>query len=56
MDLNLETKKAVIKADTMITRFLSGDTSQRIDSEETGDWYTLFHRVNERDSPTSEEL
>jgi signal transduction histidine kinase len=40
-------KKALTKADAMITRSLSGDTSQRIDSEETGDWYSLFHRVNE---------
>ena len=31
----------------MITRFLEGDTAQRIDSEETGDWYSLFHRINE---------
>ena len=31
----------------MITQFLSGDTGQRIDSEETGDWYSLFHRINE---------
>ena len=39
--------KAIAKADTMINRFLSGDTGQRIDSEETGDWYSLFHRINE---------
>ena len=39
--------KAIAKADTVITRFLSGDTGQRIDSEETGDWYSLFHRINE---------
>ncbi len=39
--------KAIEKADTVITRFLSGDTGQRIDSEETGDWYSLFHRINE---------
>ena len=40
-------RKALAKADTVITRFLSGDTGQRIDSEETGDWYSLFHRINE---------
>ena len=39
--------KAIAKADIVITRFLSGDTGQRIDSEETGDWYSLFHRINE---------
>ena len=39
--------KAIAKADTVITRFLLGDTGQRIDSEETGDWYSLFHRINE---------
>ena len=39
--------RAIAKADTVITRFLSGDTGQRIDSEETGDWYSLFHRINE---------
>lgn len=39
--------KAIAKADTVITWFLSGDTGQRIDSEETGDWYSLFHRINE---------
>ncbi len=39
--------KAIAKADAVITRFLSGDTGQRIDSEETGDWYSLFHRINE---------
>lgn len=39
--------KAIAKADTVITRFLSGDTGQRIDSEETGGWYSLFHRINE---------
>ncbi len=42
-----EQKKAIEKADTMITRFLEGDTSQRIESEETGGWYSLFHRINE---------
>ncbi len=40
-------RKALAKADTVITRFLEGDTDQRIDSEETGDWYSLFHRINE---------
>lgn len=40
-------RKALAKADTVITRFLSGDTGQRIDSEEAGDWYSLFHRINE---------
>ena len=40
-------RKALAKADTVITRFLSGDTGQRIDSEEIGDWYSLFHRINE---------
>ena len=39
--------KAIAKADTVIIRFLSGDTGQRIDSEEAGDWYSLFHRINE---------
>ena len=40
-------RKALAKADAVITRFLEGDTDQRIDSEETGDWYSLFHRINE---------
>ena len=40
-------RKALAKADTVITRFLEGDTDQRIDSEESGDWYSLFHRINE---------
>ncbi len=40
-------KEAIAKADTMITRFLWGDTSQRMDCEETGGWYSLFHRINE---------
>ncbi len=40
-------RKVLAKADTVITRFLSGDTGQRIDSEETGGWYSLFHRINE---------
>lgn len=40
-------RKALAKADTVITRFLEGDTDQRIDSEETGDWYSLFYRINE---------
>ena len=40
-------RKVLVKADTVITRFLSGDTGQRIDSEETGGWYSLFHRINE---------
>ncbi len=39
--------KVIAEADMVITRFLEGDTDQRIDSEETGDWYSLFHRVNE---------
>lgn len=42
-----EQKKVIAKADTMITRFLEGDTGQRMDSEETGGWYSLFHRINE---------
>ena len=40
-------RKALAKADIVITQFLEGDTNQRIDSEETGDWYSLFHRINE---------
>lgn len=41
-------QKAVIaEVDAVITRFLEGDTEQRIESEETGDWYSLFHRINE---------
>ena len=40
-------RKVLVKADTVITRFLSGDMGQRIDSEETGGWYSLFHRINE---------
>lgn len=40
-------RKAIVKADTMINQFLEGDTNQRIDSEETGDWHSLFHRINE---------
>ncbi len=40
-------KKMIAKADIMITQFLEGDMSQRTDSEETGGWYSLFHRINE---------
>lgn len=35
------------EAGRVIGCFLEGDMDQRIDSEETGDWYHLFHRVNE---------
>ena len=40
-------KKMIAKADIMITQFLEGDMSQKTDSEETGGWYSLFHRINE---------
>ena len=41
-------QKAVLeKANAVITCFLEGDGGQRIECEETGDWYSLFHRINE---------
>lgn len=48
LDFNIQRQRKVLaKADGVITKFLEGDTDQRIDSEETGDWYSLFRRINE---------
>ncbi len=49
-------KRAIAKADAIITRFLEGDTDQRISSEETGDWYSLFYRINELAARESKEI
>lgn len=39
--------KAIKGAEKSIREFLDGNTMCRIESEETGDWYSLFHAVNE---------
>lgn len=39
--------KAIKGAENSIREFLDGNTMCRIESEETGDWYSLFHAVNE---------
>lgn len=39
--------KAINSAEKSIRDFLDGNTLSRIESEETGDWYSLFHAVNE---------
>ena len=39
--------KAIKGAEKSIREFLDGNTMSRIESEETGDWYSLFHAVNE---------
>lgn len=34
-------------AEISIREFLNGNTMSRIESEEAGDWYSLFHEINE---------
>lgn len=44
----LQRQRTDIKnAEISIREFLNGNTMFRIESEETGDWYSLFHEVNE---------
>lgn len=44
----LQRQRTDIKnAEISIREFLNGNTMSRIESEETGDWYSLFHEVNE---------
>lgn len=42
--------KTIQKAENSIRDFLNGNTMSRIESAETGDWYSLFHEVNELSS------
>lgn len=39
--------KAIKKAEACILEFLSGNNTFRIECEESGEWYSLFHRINE---------
>lgn len=39
--------KAIKEAESCISEFLNGDTTCRIECEESGEWYSLFHRINE---------
>lgn len=39
--------KAIQGAEKSIREFLDGNIMCRIESEETGDWYSLFHEINE---------
>lgn len=39
--------KAIKEAESYISEFLNGDTTRRIECEESGEWYSLFHRINE---------
>jgi len=39
--------KTIQKAEISIRDFLDGNIMSRIESAETGDWYSLFHEVNE---------
>lgn len=39
--------KDMANAERSIHEFLNGNTMSRIESEETGDWYSLFHEINE---------
>jgi Signal transduction histidine kinase len=43
-------QKVISEAETSIRKFLDGDTMCRIESEQTGDWYSLFHQINELSS------
>lgn len=43
-------QKIISEAETSIRKFLDGDTMCRIESEQTGDWYSLFHEINELSS------
>lgn len=40
-------RKAVWAAGRAIQEFLDGNTASRIECEQTGGWYSLFHQVNE---------
>ena len=40
-------RKAVWEAGRAIQEFLDGNTASRIECEQTGGWYSLFHQVNE---------
>lgn len=42
--------KTIQKAENSIRDFLDGNTMSRIESAETGDWYSLFHKINELSS------
>lgn len=42
--------KAIQKAENSIREFLDGNTMSRIESVQTGDWYSFFHEVNELSS------
>ena len=42
--------KTIQKAENSIRDFLDGNIMSRIESEETGDWYSFFHEVNELSS------
>lgn len=39
--------KAINEASVSIQSFLDGNTGSRIESGQTGDWYSLFHQINE---------
>lgn len=39
--------KAIGGAESTIREFLDGNTMSRIECSQTGDWYSLFHNVNE---------
>lgn len=45
--------KAIRNAESSIRDFLDGDTSCRIECEEVGAWYSLFHGINELSSVLS---
>lgn len=42
--------KTIQNAENSIRDFLDGNTMSRIESAETGDWYSLFHKINELSS------
>ena len=39
--------KAIDTAESAIREFLDGNSMSRIECSQTGDWYSLFHDVNE---------
>ena len=39
--------KAIRNAENKIREFLDGNTMSRIECSQTGDWYSLFHAINE---------
>lgn len=43
-------RKVIYGAEMSIQKLLDGDTMCRIESEQTGDWYSLFHEINELSS------